>query len=235
MRRPAQRPVRARLSIAERRALAARARYVGSPEHKLGGWWGGLPKARQLQGGKVGRPGKQTTTVCPLTTNEDRAEATEWLRRAIVAGQYRFVEADQDFRSGRGSRRGAGSGAGSASIPPPVSTRAGRSTRTNAVRFSTEWIDDGPNASAEERATLCRLSLYVSDENACSFFEPTSNRTCDHVTVPAVHLAEGLATDWWSIFGGRDRDHAIRKYRTGFALPDVTELGDRLPRGESVS
>ena len=97
MRRPAQRAVRARLSIAERRALAARARYVGSPEHKLGGWWGGLPKARQLQGGKVGRPGKQTTTVCPLTTNEDRAEATEWLRRAIVAGQYRFVEADQDF------------------------------------------------------------------------------------------------------------------------------------------
>ena len=89
------------------------------------------------------------------------------------------------------------------------------------MRFSTEWIDDGPNASAEERATLCRLSLYVSDENACSFFEPTSNRTCDHVTVPAVHLAEGLATDWWSIFGGRDRDHAIRKYRTGFALPDV--------------
>ena len=97
MKRPAQRPVRAPLSIAARRALAARARYVGSPEHKLGAWWGGLPKARRLHGGKVGRPGKQTTTVCPLTANEDRTEATEWLRRAIVAGQYRFVEADQDF------------------------------------------------------------------------------------------------------------------------------------------
>ena len=90
------------------------------------------------------------------------------------------------------------------------------------MRFSTEWIDHGPNASAEERATLCRLGLYVSEENACRFLDPTSNRTCDHVTVPAVHLAEGLATDWWSIFGGRDREHAIRKYRTGFALPDVT-------------
>ena len=53
--------------------------------------------ARQLHGGKVGRPGKQTTTVCPLTTNEDRTEATAWLRQAIVAEQYRFVEADQDF------------------------------------------------------------------------------------------------------------------------------------------
>lgn len=90
------------------------------------------------------------------------------------------------------------------------------------MRFSTEWIDRGPNASAEETATLCRLRLYVSEENACWFFDPASDRTCDYVTVPAVHLAEGLATDWWSIFGGRDREHALRKYRTGFALPDVT-------------
>ena len=106
------------------------------------------------------------------------------------------------------------------------------------MRFSTEWIDQGPNASAEERATLCRLSLYVSEENACRFFDPTSNRTCDHVTVPAVHLAEGLATDWWSIFGGRDREHAIRKYRTGFALPDVTLGFDGLTfeiRGEQFA
>ena len=83
--------------MAKRRVLAARARYVGSPEHKVGAWWGGLPKARQLPGGEIGRPGKQTKTVCPLTTNEDRGQATAWLRRAIVAGQYRFVEADQDF------------------------------------------------------------------------------------------------------------------------------------------
>ena len=89
------------------------------------------------------------------------------------------------------------------------------------MRFSTEWIDRAPNASAEERATLCRLSLYVSEENACRFIESASDRVRGHVTVPAVHLAEGLATDWWSIFGGRDREHAIRKYRTGFALPDV--------------
>ena len=90
------------------------------------------------------------------------------------------------------------------------------------MRFSTEWIEQGPNASAEERATLCRLRLYVSEENACRFFDPSSDSACDHVTVPAVHLAEGLATDWWSIFGGRDREHPIRSYRTGFALPDVT-------------
>lgn len=90
------------------------------------------------------------------------------------------------------------------------------------MRFSTEWLDHGPNVSAEERATLCRFRLYVSEENACRFYDPTSNSACDHVTVPAVHLAEGLAADWWSIFGGRDREHPLRNYRTGFALPDVT-------------
>lgn len=89
------------------------------------------------------------------------------------------------------------------------------------MRFSTEWLDPDANVSAEERATVCRFRLYVSEENACRFFDPASNGACDHVTVPAVHLAEGLATDWWSIFGGRDREHPIRSYRTGFALPDV--------------
>lgn len=91
----------------------------------------------------------------------------------------------------------------------------------SGVRFSTEWIDEAPNASAEERATLCRLRLFAADENACVFVDPASSKAFDHVTVPAVHLAEGLATDWWSIFGGRDREHPIRRYRTGFALPDV--------------
>ena len=95
--RPALRLQRPPLSVAERRGLAARVRYVGSPEHKVKRWWGGLPQARQLPGGRVGRRGRQTTTVCPLTTGEDRALATEWLREAIMAGQYRFVEADQDF------------------------------------------------------------------------------------------------------------------------------------------
>lgn len=96
MKRPRQRE-RRMLSPTERRAVAARARYVGSGEHKAGGWWGGLPKARQLPGGRVGRRGKQTPTVCPLTSNQDRERATSWVRQAIIEGQYRFQESDGDF------------------------------------------------------------------------------------------------------------------------------------------
>ena len=74
-----------------------RARYAGSSEHKDKKWWGGSPSARQLPGGRVGRRGKQHTTLCPLTTEKDRARATEWVRQAIANGQYKFHEGDKEF------------------------------------------------------------------------------------------------------------------------------------------
>ena len=89
------------------------------------------------------------------------------------------------------------------------------------MRFSVEWIDGGMNRAAEERATLCKLGIYIQGQNACRFIDYVSNEETESLVVPAVHLAEGLATDWWIIFGGRDRDHGIRRYRTGFALPDL--------------
>ena len=89
------------------------------------------------------------------------------------------------------------------------------------MRFSVEWIDGGMNRAAEERATLCKLGIYLQDQNVCRFIDYASNEETDSLVVPAVHLAEGLATDWWIIFGGRDRNHGIRRYRTGFALPDL--------------
>lgn len=95
--RPPQKQPRPDLSLADRRALAGRATYAGSPEHKDERWWGGLPMARQLPGGKVGRRRKRTTTLCPLTTEEERLQAVGWVRSAIANGQYRFFESDQDF------------------------------------------------------------------------------------------------------------------------------------------
>lgn len=95
MKLPEQRPQR-QISETVRRALAARARYTGSAEHKPRPSWLGLG-APQLHGGRIERPGKQTTTICPLTKASDRERATDWVRNAIIAGQYRFFESDQDF------------------------------------------------------------------------------------------------------------------------------------------
>ena len=97
VKRPKRKPERSKLTVAQRRQLARDASYVGSGEHKTEGWWGGRPGGRQLPGGRIGRPRKQTTTICPLMSEEDRERATEWVRRAISKGQYQFVEADKKY------------------------------------------------------------------------------------------------------------------------------------------
>ena len=35
--------------------------------------------------------------MCPLTTKQERAKATRWIRKAILEEQYKFVESDQEF------------------------------------------------------------------------------------------------------------------------------------------
>lgn len=89
------------------------------------------------------------------------------------------------------------------------------------MKFSVEWIDGGTNAAAEERATLCDLRILLGNDNACRFLDDVANKTFDALTVPAVHLAEGIAKDWWRIFGGRDRRQSLLPYRTGFILPNL--------------
>lgn len=99
MKRPQRRPERPELDETQKQALAARAIYEGSPEHKVVRWWGGRPAAFVDEQGRTRRsnPNAQLTTPCPLTTEQDRSLATAWLRAAIAAGQYRFVEGHGEF------------------------------------------------------------------------------------------------------------------------------------------
>lgn len=94
-RRPQQLPPRTPLASTQIPIAA----YVGSAEHKAKRWWGGLPQAYVGPSGAATRPKKQKTTVCPLVNVADRALATQWVRAALSAGQYRYLEADQDFPS----------------------------------------------------------------------------------------------------------------------------------------
>ena len=90
------------------------------------------------------------------------------------------------------------------------------------MQFSIEWVDGGENAAAEERATLCELKIDVGNDNACVFFlDENAKESFDSLCLPAVHLAEGIARDWWRIFGGRDRKQSLLPYRTGFVLPHL--------------
>jgi hypothetical protein len=96
--RPTQSITRGALTVAERHALAKRAKYIGSAERKAQRWWGGGPGLRKDKSGNViPRPKKQKSTVCPLVTEEDRGRATGWIKEALAAGQYKFVDGDKDF------------------------------------------------------------------------------------------------------------------------------------------
>src|SRR5204862_7813398 len=98
VKRPRQRPIRPPLTPEQREALAHRASYHGSKEHKATRWWGGLPGARMgSDGDSRPRPKKQRTTICPLTSVDDRIQAEQWIQAAIRQGQYEFTESDQDF------------------------------------------------------------------------------------------------------------------------------------------
>ena len=72
---------------------------------------------------------------------------------------------------------------------------------------------------------LTKHGAIGSIENACLFLDldevDQEEQRCERLTIPAVYLAEGLATDWWSILCSRDWEHRIQRYRTGFALPDI--------------
>jgi hypothetical protein len=90
MTRPRQIPPRAGLTEAEVRS----AHYVGSAEHKITRWWGGLPGATIGKDGLAHRRGRQLTTPCLRTTAAQREEASDWVRQALAAGQFRFYEGD---------------------------------------------------------------------------------------------------------------------------------------------
>ncbi|MGC8477237.1 MAG: hypothetical protein ACP5NP_12855 [Acetobacteraceae bacterium] len=71
--------------------------YVGSAEHKARRWWGGLPGARVGPDGRPRRPKREHTTICDRVSEQDREQATTWVRAALKAGQVRFFEGDQIY------------------------------------------------------------------------------------------------------------------------------------------
>ena len=93
MARPRQIPFRADLTKEE----IAAAHYVGSGEHKVRRWWGGLPEAFVGEDGVARRAGKRLTTLCMRTTTDQRDEASTWVRQALAFGQFRYYEGDATY------------------------------------------------------------------------------------------------------------------------------------------
>ena len=87
------------------------------------------------------------------------------------------------------------------------------------MRYSVEWHEDAPNAAPEERATVADLRLFIQHQNVTLHLR--GNESADHLTISLYSLAEGLAHDWWTLFGGRDRELSMIKHRSGYLVPDI--------------
>lgn len=87
------------------------------------------------------------------------------------------------------------------------------------MRYSADWHEDAPNAADEERASVADLRLHIGDINVTQHL--LNGSVSDHVTVALYGLAHGISHDWWTIFGSRDREFSLLKYRSGFVLPDI--------------
>lgn len=89
------------------------------------------------------------------------------------------------------------------------------------MRFAIDWLEHAPNAAPEERATACDLRIWLGDINVTEHLAAGSATAVDHVTLPTYALAEGIAHDWWTIFGARDRLYRLTRHRMGYALPEI--------------
>lgn len=87
------------------------------------------------------------------------------------------------------------------------------------MKFSADWIENATNVASEERATVANFRLCLSGQNVTmNLREDVSS---DHIVISLYPLAEGLAHDWWHLFGSREREVSLTKYRTGYAMPDI--------------
>lgn len=92
------------------------------------------------------------------------------------------------------------------------------------MKFSANFVEGTRNAALEERGTVAKFQIFISEQNVTMHFRGTpsaDHATIDHVTVPLYGIAEGIVHDWWKLFGGRDQEISLIKYRSGFLVPDV--------------
>jgi hypothetical protein len=87
------------------------------------------------------------------------------------------------------------------------------------VKFLAHYLENAQNAALEERFTVAEFRLWLAEQIVTTNLRGNVSR--DHVVISLYSLAEGLAHDWWLIFGSRDRHFSLMDHRTGFAVPDI--------------
>ncbi len=108
-------------------------------------------------------------------------------------------------------------------MPERENTKGGQLLRKNGVKILIEWLESGKNSAPELRATLCRLTIEIAGKRVSHFVDHRTEpaNVSEEIIMPAYPLAEGFTTHWWYLMAGRSGALRLRKFREGFAVPDV--------------
>lgn len=89
------------------------------------------------------------------------------------------------------------------------------------MRLSVDWEKAGRTFGDIDLLAVGVLRFFIGDTNVCESRAGDNGTMFEAIPVSVYPLAEGLAMDWWSLFGSRDVPHPLIAYRGGYALPDV--------------
>jgi hypothetical protein len=90
------------------------------------------------------------------------------------------------------------------------------------LKFSAEWLHRGDSSAPELSATTALLEISVASRNVSAFLDRDAKVGRDRIVMPVYPIAEGLARHWWWLTAGRAGTVLpLRRFREGFALPDL--------------
>ena len=167
-----------------------------------------------------GTKGKRRRFVT-LSRRQIRSAPRIGFRLPYKADNSGFLKATRTSQNTSGIKPALVVGSDSALTAWRGTIKVGQWKRTNVLRISVDWFEGAHNAAREERATACDFRVWITNQNVCLHVDGIDGAVYDHVTMPAYSLAEGLAHDWWTIFGSRDKEYQLIRHRMGYTTHDV--------------
>ena len=89
------------------------------------------------------------------------------------------------------------------------------------MQFSIDWERGDQRSGDIDLLAVGALRLLVDSVNVCEFRETRGGGVRESLPVSVYPLAEGIAMDWWRLFGGRDVWRGLFEHRGGYAVPDI--------------
>ena len=89
------------------------------------------------------------------------------------------------------------------------------------MKFSVDWDPAVEKTTDIDMYVTGDLRIDVDGVNVCAHREGDGRKRFESLFVSVYPLAEGIAMDWWRLFGNRDEWYQLKSNRGGYAIPGV--------------